>query len=38
MEWYEAEDWINKAVEADKRNGIMWHLARDYAFAAELFT
>ena len=33
----EAEAWINKAVEADKRNGMMWHLARDYAFAAELF-
>ncbi|MFH1953310.1 MAG: adenylate/guanylate cyclase domain-containing protein [Pseudomonadota bacterium] len=33
----EAEDWIKKAVEADKRNGMMWSLARDYAFAAELF-
>jgi tetratricopeptide (TPR) repeat protein len=33
----EAEEWINKAIEADKRNGMMWNLARDYAFYAELF-
>ena len=26
----EAEDWIMKAIESDKRNGMMWwHLARD---------
>ncbi|MBW2608128.1 MAG: hypothetical protein JRD05_10895, partial [Deltaproteobacteria bacterium] len=33
----EAEDWIKKAIEADKRNGMMWHLGRDYALYAELF-
>jgi tetratricopeptide (TPR) repeat protein len=33
----EAEEWIRKAIGADKRNGMMWHLSRDYAFYAELF-
>ena len=33
----EAEDWIKKAIEADHKNGMMWHLARDYALYAELF-
>jgi class 3 adenylate cyclase/tetratricopeptide (TPR) repeat protein/ribosomal protein L40E len=33
----EAEDWINKAIEADKSNGMMWHLSRDYTLYAELF-
>ena len=33
----DAEDWIEKAHEADKRNGMMWHLGRDYALYAELF-
>jgi len=33
----EAEDWIKKAIEADKRNGMMWHLGRDYALYAEVF-
>jgi Tfp pilus assembly protein PilF len=33
----DAEDWINKAIEADKRNGMAWHLARNYALYAELF-
>jgi class 3 adenylate cyclase/tetratricopeptide (TPR) repeat protein len=32
-----AEDYIKKAIEADKTNGMMWHLGRDYAFYAELF-
>jgi tetratricopeptide (TPR) repeat protein len=32
-----AEDCIKKAIEADKGNGMMWHLGRDYAFYAELF-
>jgi len=32
----EAEDWIKKAIEADKRNGTMFHLAIDYALYAEL--
>ncbi len=33
----EAEDWIKKAIEADKGNGMMFHLANDYASYAELF-
>ena len=33
----DVEDWIEKAHEADKRNGMMWHLGRDYALYAELF-
>jgi tetratricopeptide (TPR) repeat protein len=33
----EAEGWIKKAIEADYRNGMMWHLGRDYTFYAELF-
>ena len=33
----EAEDWIQKAIEADTKNGKMWHLGRDYALYAELF-
>jgi len=33
----EAEDWIERAIEADKKNGMTWFLARDYALYAELF-
>jgi len=33
----EAEDWIKKAIEADSKNGMMFHLAKDYALYAELF-
>ncbi len=33
----EAEDWIKKAIEADSRNDMRWHLGRDYALYAELF-
>jgi len=33
----EAEDWVKKAIEADKRNGTIWSLGGDYAFYAELF-
>jgi tetratricopeptide (TPR) repeat protein len=33
----EAEDWVNKAIEADKRNGTMWSLGGDHALYAELF-
>ena len=33
----EAEDWIQKAIESNKRNGMMWYLAKDYALYAELF-
>jgi DNA modification methylase len=32
----EAEDWIKKAIETDKRNGTMWNLGRDYTVYAEL--
>jgi class 3 adenylate cyclase/tetratricopeptide (TPR) repeat protein len=34
----EAQDWIKKAIETHKNYGMMWHLARDYALYAELFT
>ena len=34
---FEAENWINEAIEADRRNGMMFHLAEDYALYAELF-
>jgi len=33
----EAEDWIKKAIEADKRNGTKWNLGKDYAHYSELF-
>ena len=33
----DAEHWINKAIEANKRNGMMFHLGKDYALYAELF-
>jgi class 3 adenylate cyclase/tetratricopeptide (TPR) repeat protein len=33
----EAEEWIKKAIEADKRNGMRWHLGKDYSIYAELF-
>jgi tetratricopeptide (TPR) repeat protein len=32
----EAEEWIRKAIGADKRNGMMFHLGSDYALYAEL--
>jgi tetratricopeptide (TPR) repeat protein len=32
----EAEDWIKKTIEAHKKSGMMWHLAKDYALYAEL--
>ena len=32
----EAGEWIEKAIEADERNGMMWHLAMDYASYAEV--
>jgi tetratricopeptide (TPR) repeat protein len=32
----EAEDWIQRAIEADRRNGTRWYLGRDYALYAEL--
>jgi class 3 adenylate cyclase/tetratricopeptide (TPR) repeat protein len=33
----EAEDWIKRAIEFDKRNGMMFYLARDYVLFSELF-
>jgi tetratricopeptide (TPR) repeat protein len=33
----QAELWIQKAIEEDGRNGMMFHLGRDYALYAELF-
>jgi len=33
----EAEDWIRKAIEAHKKYGMMWHLAKDYALYADMF-
>ncbi|MEW6113373.1 MAG: hypothetical protein AB1664_14675, partial [Thermodesulfobacteriota bacterium] len=34
---HEAQHWIEQAIEADERNGMRWHLARDIAVYAELF-
>ncbi len=34
---WRAEDWILKAIQAARRNGMMWELARSYALCAELF-
>jgi len=33
----ESENWIQKAIEADQRNRMMFHLGQDYALYAELF-
>jgi tetratricopeptide (TPR) repeat protein len=33
----EAQHWIEEAIEAEKRNGMRWHLARHLALYAELF-
>jgi len=33
----EAEEWIKKAIEAAKKNGMIWDLGRDYALYANLF-
>jgi tetratricopeptide (TPR) repeat protein len=33
----EAEHWIQKAIEADQRNRMMFHLGKDYALYAGLF-
>ena len=32
-----ADEWIRKAIESDKQNGMMWHLGTDYAKYLELF-
>ena len=34
---FEAEHWIQKAIEADRRNRMMFHLGSDYALYANLF-
>jgi len=33
----EAEEWVKKATESDRSNGMMFHLGRDYALYADLF-
>jgi len=33
----EAEDWIKRAIKMHERDGMTWHLGRDYALYAELF-
>jgi class 3 adenylate cyclase/tetratricopeptide (TPR) repeat protein len=33
----DAKSWVKKAIEADKRNGMMFNLGKDYALYAELF-
>jgi class 3 adenylate cyclase/tetratricopeptide (TPR) repeat protein len=33
----EAEEWIKKAIKADKMNGMMFHLGMDHILYAELF-
>jgi tetratricopeptide (TPR) repeat protein len=33
----ESENWIQKAIEADQRNRMMFYLGKDYALYAELF-
>ena len=33
----EAEHWTQNAIEADQRNGMMFHLGQDYALYADLF-
>jgi tetratricopeptide (TPR) repeat protein len=33
----EAENWIQKSIEADQRNGMRFHLGRDYALYADWF-
>ncbi len=32
----EAEDWIKKAIKADERYGMMFHLGQDYALYADI--
>jgi tetratricopeptide (TPR) repeat protein len=33
----EAEHWIQKAIEADQRNRVMFQLGKNYALYADLF-
>ncbi|MDH3357905.1 MAG: hypothetical protein OEM06_10590, partial [Desulfobacteraceae bacterium] len=32
-----SEEWIKKAIEADNRNGMMFHLGKNYALYSDLF-
>ena len=33
----ESDHWIQKAIEADQRNRMMFHLGKDYAIYGELY-
>ena len=33
----QVEHWAEKAIDADKRNGTIWNLGKDYVHYAELF-
>ncbi len=33
----EAEDWINRAIESDRRNCTTWYLGTDHAVYSEVF-
>ena len=35
--YVDSEDWIKKAIKADKKNGMMLHLGKNYAVYANLF-
>jgi tetratricopeptide (TPR) repeat protein len=35
---HKAKEWIRKAIQADEKNGMMWHLGRDYAFYGGIYT
>jgi hypothetical protein len=32
---FDSEDWIKKAIKADKKNGMMLHLGKNYALYAQ---
>jgi len=32
----EAEEWIRQAIEADQKNSMIFHLAKDYALFADI--
>ena len=33
----DAKDWIEKAIEADTKNGMLWSLGLDFALYADFF-
>jgi tetratricopeptide (TPR) repeat protein len=37
FKFFEAEDWIRKAMDANQKNGMKWLLARDFMVYAEIF-